>query len=138
VCAGSRAVFGRFRPSLARENPIASKACERHRYLLGKKRRKRSKTVENGMTTLASAGSGRDSRRIIRRYYLAMSVPFGIDVLTSAVYAAINAHPLTLLPLSAVSAVFLLLGVGAGAWLLIRPVERFLAASFRSPRSSAR
>src|SRR3954464_12596841 len=79
------------------------------------------------MTTLASAGGDPDSRGIIRRYYLAMSVPFGIDVLTSAVYAAINAHPLTLLPLSAISAVFLLVGVGTGAWLLIRPVERFLA-----------
>jgi len=79
------------------------------------------------MTTLASVGGDRDPRSIVRRYYLAMSVPFGIDVLTSAVYAAINAHPLSLLPLSAVSALFLLVGVGTGAWLLIRPVERFLA-----------
>ena len=81
------------------------------------------------MTTLADASAERDPRSIVRRYYLAMAVPFGIDVLTSAVYAAINAHPLTLLPLSAVSALFLLLGVGTGAWLLIRPVERFLAGA---------
>ena len=99
------------------------------------------------MTATSGAGIDRDSRAMIRRYYLAMSVPFGIDVLNSAVYAAINAHPLSLLPLSAISALFLLLGVGVGAWLLIRPVERFLRgeASFadveesvtRLPRRSA-
>ncbi|MFI4998529.1 MAG: adenylate/guanylate cyclase domain-containing protein [Reyranellales bacterium] len=61
------------------------------------------------------------------RYYLAMSVPFQIDVATSAVYAAINAHPLTLIPMSVVSAAFLVVGVGLGAYLLIRPIERFLA-----------
>ena len=43
-----------------------------------------------------------------------MAVPFGIDVVTSAVYAAINDHPLSLLPLAAMSAIFLLLGVGLG------------------------
>src|SRR5689334_8053914 len=81
------------------------------------------------MTATSGAGFYRDSRAMIRRYYLAMSVPFGMDVFTSAVYAAINAHPLSLVPLSAISAAFLLLGVGAGAWLLIRPVERFLAGA---------
>ena len=55
-----------------------------------------------------------------------MAVPFGIDLMTSAVYAAINAHPLSLLPLTAISATFLLVGVGLGAWLLIRPIKRFL------------
>jgi class 3 adenylate cyclase len=99
------------------------------------------------MTATSGAGIDRDSRAMIRRYYLAMSVPFGIDLLTSAVYAAINAHPLSLLPLSAISAAFLLIGVGTGAWLLIRPVERFLggalgfaeieAALTRLPRRSA-
>lgn len=79
------------------------------------------------MTATSGAGIDRGSRTIIRRYYLAMAVPFGIDVLTSAVYAAINAHPLSLLPLTAFSTVFLLLGVGGGAWLLIRPVHRYLA-----------
>jgi class 3 adenylate cyclase len=78
------------------------------------------------MTATSGAGIDRDSRTIIRRYYVAMAVPFGIDVMTSAVYAAINAHPLTLLPLATMSAVFLLLGVGAGAWLLFRPIKRFL------------
>ena len=81
------------------------------------------------MTATSGAGIDRDSRAMIRRYYLAMSVPFGIDVFTSAVYAAINAHPLSLLPLSAISAAFLLIGVGVGAWLLVRPVERFLAGA---------
>jgi class 3 adenylate cyclase len=76
--------------------------------------------------TSSGAGLDLDSRAIVRRYYLMMSVPFGIDVLTSAAYAVINSHPLALLPLAALSAVFLLAGVGGGAWLLIRPVARFL------------
>jgi len=58
-----------------------------------------------------------------------MGVPFGIDLLTSIVYAAINARPLTLLPLSLGSGTFLLFGVGLGAWILARPIERFLAGS---------
>jgi class 3 adenylate cyclase/HAMP domain-containing protein len=78
------------------------------------------------MTATSGAGVDRDSRTIIRRYHFAMAVPFGIDVLTSAVYAAINARPLSLVPLAAVSVVFLLLGVGIGAWQLFRPIERFL------------
>ena len=78
------------------------------------------------MTATSGAGIDRDSRTILRRYYLAMAVPFGIDLMTSAVYAAINAHPLSLLPLTAISAAFLLVGVGMGAWLLIRPIRRFL------------
>jgi len=90
------------------------------------------------MTATPGAGLDRDSRTTIRRYYLAMSVPFGIDVLTSAVYAAIHAHPLTLVPLTAISAVFLLVGVGIGAWLLIRPVEHFLrgATDFAAVQST--
>ncbi len=78
------------------------------------------------MTAMPGTGLDRCSRKILRRYYLAMAVPFGIDLLTSAAYAAINAHPLSLLPLTAVSAIFLLFGVGLGASLSIRPVKRFL------------
>lgn len=78
------------------------------------------------MTANPGAGIDRDSRSLLRRYYLAMGVPFGIDVMTSAVYAAINVHPLSLLPLTAISATFLLVGVGLGAWILIRPIRRFL------------
>jgi len=78
------------------------------------------------MTATSEAGVDRDSRTIIRRYHFAMAVPFAIDILTSAVYAAINARPLTLVPLAAGSIVFLLLGVGIGAWRMFRPIERFL------------
>ena len=78
------------------------------------------------MTATSGAGADRDSRTIIRRYHFAMAVPFAIDILTSAVYAAINARPLTLVPLAAGSIVFLLLGVGIGAWRMFRPIERFL------------
>lgn len=66
---------------------------------------------------------------IVHRYYLAMATPFLVDLATSAVYVAINAQPLTLLPLAAVSAAFLVIGIGLGAWLLIRPVQRFIAST---------
>jgi class 3 adenylate cyclase len=79
------------------------------------------------MTATSGTGIDRGTRTIVRRYFLAMGVPFGIDVITSAVYATINAHPLSLLPLTAISGAFLLVGAGAGAWRLIRPVRRFLA-----------
>ncbi len=79
------------------------------------------------MTALSEAAPNAASRTIVRRYYLAMSAPFLIDVITSAVYAAINDRPLTLIPMSMVSAAFLMLGVGFGAYLLINPMRRFLA-----------
>jgi class 3 adenylate cyclase len=78
------------------------------------------------MAAITEAALDQGSRHIVQRYYLAMAAPFAIDVATSAVYAAINAQPLTLLPMASVSALFLLLGVGVCAWLLIRPVQRFL------------
>lgn len=78
------------------------------------------------MTATSGAEVDRDSRAIIRRYYFAMAVPFGIDFLTSAVYAAINARPLTLVPLAAGAIVFLVLGVGIGAWHMFRPIALFL------------
>ena len=79
------------------------------------------------MAAVTEATLDQGSRQIIQRYFLAMAVPFAIDVGTSAIYVLINAQPLTLLPMAAVSAVFLLLGVGACGWMLIRPVQRFLA-----------
>jgi len=79
------------------------------------------------MTALSEATPDPASGAILRRYYVAMSVPFLIDVATSAVYAAIHARPLTLIPMATVSAFFLVLGVGFGAYLLIRPIQRFLA-----------
>lgn len=72
------------------------------------------------MTTDAATGA------IVRRYYAAMSAPFLVDAVTSAAYTTVNTQPLTLLPLVGVSALFLLVGVGTLAWLLIRPIERYL------------
>jgi len=99
------------------------------------------------MTATLAAAPATAGRSIIYRYYLAMAVPFGIDVATSAVYAVINGQPSVLLPMSAVSAVFLVLGVGIGASILIRPVQRFIdgkahfteieGAVARLPRRSA-
>lgn len=67
------------------------------------------------------------------RYYMAMAVPFAIDVATSAVYSVINGQPLVLLPMAAVSAAFLVVGVGVGAFLLFRPVQRFMAGDLAFP-----
>ncbi len=66
-------------------------------------------------------------RAVIRRYYLAMAVPFAIDFATSAVYAAINADFAILAPMMAVSAAFLVIGAWTGAFFLIRPTRRFMA-----------
>src|SRR5260370_26156052 len=79
------------------------------------------------MAAATEATLDQGSRQIIQRYFLAMAAPFAIDLGTSAIYVVINSQPLTLLPMASVSAAFLLLGVGLGAWLLIRPVQRFLA-----------
>ena len=68
------------------------------------------------MTATSGAGVDRDSRTIIRRYHFAMAVPFGIDVLTSAVYAAINARPLTLVPLAATSTTWAIRKLGGRNW----------------------
>ena len=66
-------------------------------------------------------------RAIVRRYYLAMAVPFAIDFMTSAVYAAINAEFGVLAPMTAVSALFLVVGAWTGSHFLIRPARRFMA-----------
>ena len=79
------------------------------------------------MTALTEAQSATASRDIVHRYYLAMAVPFAIDFATSVVYAGINGDLHVLVPMMAISAAFLLLGVGVGAFWLIRPVTRFLA-----------
>jgi class 3 adenylate cyclase len=79
------------------------------------------------MAASSNAKPGGAALSLIIRYYLAMAVPFAIDVATSAVYAVINGQPLVLLPMAAVSAAFLVAGVGIGAWLLFRPVQRFMA-----------
>lgn len=63
---------------------------------------------------------------LVHRYYLAMSVPFLIDVVSLVVYAALNDAPQVLLPSIAITAVFLAAGVGVGAWYLIRPISGFI------------
>jgi len=78
------------------------------------------------MAAATEATLDHGSRQIIQRYFLAMAAPFAIDLGTSVVYVLINVQPRTLLPMASVSAAFLLLGVGALAWRLIRPVRRFL------------
>ncbi|HZP99920.1 MAG TPA: adenylate/guanylate cyclase domain-containing protein [Reyranella sp.] len=83
------------------------------------------------MTAASEAGPApaKVSRDVVQRYYLAMATPFLIDVTTSAVYVVINAQPLALLPMSAMSGLFLLLGVGLGARRLIQPIEQFIAGA---------
>lgn len=56
-----------------------------------------------------------------------MGVPFGIDVLTSVAYVLINDRPFILLPYAFLSGLLLLIGVGIGATVLLRPLRRYLA-----------
>lgn len=67
-----------------------------------------------------------DTRAIVRRYYLAMALPFVVDLASIVSYAAVYGAPHVLLPLVGLSAVFLVVGVGVGAHFLIRPVRRYL------------
>jgi len=79
------------------------------------------------MTASTDAAPRVAPQAVIGRYYLAMSVPFAIDVITLVVYGLLH-RELALLPVNvAMSAAFLLLGVGIGAWFLIRPIGRFVA-----------
>lgn len=79
------------------------------------------------MTATSDAAPAAAPDNIVRRYYVAMAVPFAIDVVTLLVYAIINKAPEVLLPSVAIAATFLVLGVGIGGWWLIRPVARFVA-----------
>ena len=85
------------------------------------------------MSAASAEGPVGEARNILRRYYLAMGVPFGIDLLTSIVYAVINARPLILLPWLLASSTFLLVGVGLGALALSRPLRRYLAGRVDFP-----
>ena len=99
------------------------------------------------MTASTQAAAQTASAGILRRYYLAMAAPFAVDLVTLVAYVAINRAPESLASLVAVSAAFLLVGTGIGAYFLIRPVARFLSgeASFAEiehrlshlPRNSA-
>ncbi|WP_428683956.1 adenylate/guanylate cyclase domain-containing protein [Reyranella sp.] len=78
------------------------------------------------MNALNDAAPPLSPARLVHRYYLAMSVPFLIDLLTLAIYCALNGAPQFALPSLAVSASFLLGGVGLGAAFLIRPIRAFM------------
>lgn len=79
------------------------------------------------MTASTDAAPRTAIHAVIGRYYLAMAVPFAIDVITLVVYAVLH-RAFVLLPLNvAISAAFLLVGVGAAAHFLIRPISRFIA-----------
>jgi class 3 adenylate cyclase len=64
---------------------------------------------------------------VLRRYYLAMAVPFAIDLVTLTAYSIVNGAPEILPSAILMSAAFLVGGVGMGAYVLIRPIRRFLA-----------
>ena len=99
------------------------------------------------MTATTDAASLESPASIVRRYYLAMGVPFAIDALTLVVYAVTNKSPEMLLPSVAIATAFLVGGVGIGSWWLIRPIARFLSGDIpfaqiesdlaRLPRRSA-
>ncbi|WP_439611870.1 adenylate/guanylate cyclase domain-containing protein [Reyranella sp.] len=77
------------------------------------------------MTASTDAAPAAVPASLVHRYYFAMSVPFLIDLFTLVVYSALNEAPQVFLPSLAISALFLVGGVGLGAWLLIRPIRHF-------------
>lgn len=79
------------------------------------------------MTATTDAAPLAASASIERRYYAAMAVPFAVDVISDAVYALLHRAPEILFPALLIASCFLLVGVGLGAWWLIRPVMRFVA-----------
>ncbi len=79
------------------------------------------------MSTASEVVTAEPSQGIVHRYYLAMATPFLIDMATSLVYVLINRQPLALLPMSLMSGLFLVVGIGAGAWWLINPIQRCMA-----------
>ena len=79
------------------------------------------------MTASTQAAAQTASAGIVRRYYFAMAAPFAVDLVTLVAYVAINRAPESLASLVAVSAAFLLLGTGIGAYFLIRPIARYLS-----------
>lgn len=79
------------------------------------------------MTASTDAAPATAPASLVYRYYLAMSVPFLIDLFTLVVYCVLNEAPQVFLPSLAVSALFLVAGVGLGAWFLVRPIRLFIA-----------
>ena len=84
------------------------------------------------MTASIDAAPPAARSAIILRYYLAMAMPFVVDVVTLCAYAAVNQEPEILLPSFLQSAIFLVIGVGGSAYFLIRPIRRFIARHTRS------
>lgn len=78
------------------------------------------------MTASTDAAPLKVPASLVHRYYFAMSVPFLIDLFTLVVYCVQNEAPQVFLPSLAVSTLFLVVGVGFGAWLLIRPIRLFI------------
>jgi class 3 adenylate cyclase len=78
------------------------------------------------MNAPTDAAARQSPARLVHRYYLAMSVPFLIDVVSVLVYSALNSAPEVILPSLAITTLFLAGGVGLGAWLLIRPIRHFI------------
>ncbi|MEI7870756.1 MAG: adenylate/guanylate cyclase domain-containing protein [Alphaproteobacteria bacterium] len=78
------------------------------------------------MTASTDVASLAASAHLVHRYFLAMSAPFLIDLVSLVVYAALNDAPQVLLPSIIMSTIFLAVGVGAGAWYLIRPIVGFV------------
>jgi class 3 adenylate cyclase len=78
------------------------------------------------MTASTDVASLPAPARLVHRYFLAMSVPFLIDLASLVAYAILNDAPQVLLPSIVVSAIFLAAGVGAGAWYLILPIRGFV------------
>jgi class 3 adenylate cyclase len=79
------------------------------------------------MTASTQAAAQTASAGILRRYYVAMAAPFAVDLVSLIAYVAINRAPESLASLVTVSAAFLLVGTGIGAYFLIRPVARYMA-----------
>ncbi|WP_425066684.1 adenylate/guanylate cyclase domain-containing protein [Reyranella sp.] len=78
------------------------------------------------MNALNDAAPPLSPARLVHRYYLAMSVPFLIDVVSVLIYSALNDAPQVVFPSLAITTLFLAVGVGLGAWLLIRPIRHFI------------
>ena len=85
------------------------------------------RSIPAGMTASSDAAPLRASQAIVYRYYLAMAVPFVIDLITLGAYAVVFGAPEILPPTMLISAAFLAVGVGTLAYFLIRPVSRFIA-----------
>src|SRR5258707_5865103 len=84
------------------------------------------------MTVMADAAPSAASRYIVRRYYIAMALPFAIDVVTTLSFVLVNNAFEVLLPAVVLSAVFLFIRVPPGPPLPIIPFQRLLHGKMSS------